>query len=65
MFSIKDVPGVLEKEGGEVLAIPRRIESELGQALVQFGRGIHDRSTGGDNVQIIELETTVRVSKEK
>ena len=49
----------------EVLAIPRRIESELGKAIVQRGLGIHDRSTGGDNVQILELKTMVRVSKEQ
>ena len=65
MLSIKDVPGILEKGGGEVLAIPRRIESELGQVIVQCGRGIHDRRTGGGNVQILDLETMARVSKEQ
>ena len=63
MLSINDAPGILEKEGGEVLAMPLRIEGELGQVVVQRGRGIRDRDIGGDNVQI--LETMVRVSKEQ
>ena len=63
MLSIKDVPGILEKGWGGVLSIPLRIEGELGQAIVQCGLGIHDRSTDDGNVQIIE--TMVHVSKEQ
>ena len=33
--------------------------------VVKRGRGIHDRRAGGDNVQILEIETMVRVSKEQ
>ena len=63
LLSTKEAPGILVKEGGEVLAIPVRIECELGQVIVQFGRGIHDRITDCDNVQI--LETMMRVSREQ
>ena len=61
MLSIKDVPVILEKEGEEASAIPLILDSELGQAIVQCGQGIHDRGTDGDNVQI--LETMASVSK--
>ena len=63
MLSIKDVPVILKKEGEEVLAIPERIEGELGKVIVQRGRRIHNKDVGGDNFQI--LETLVRGSKEQ
>ena len=63
MLSIQDVPGLLEIEGKEILAIPTRIESELRQVILQRGQGTHDRSDGGDNVQI--LERVAFVSKEQ
>ena len=53
-MSIKDVPVILKKEGGEVLAIPARIEGGLGQVIVQCGRRIRNKEVGGSNVQILE-----------
>ena len=50
------------KDGG-ILAIPARIESELGQAIVQCGREARDGSAGGGNVQI--LESMVRLGREQ
>ena len=63
MLSIQDVPGIFEIEGKEILATPTRIESELRQVISQRGPGTHDRSDGGDTVQI--LERVVCVSKEQ
>ena len=54
MLSKRDVPGILEIEGSEILAIPARVENELRPVLLQCGQGTHERSDGGDNVQILE-----------
>ena len=53
-MSIQDAPRVSGAEGGEILAIPTRIENEFTQVIIQCDQGEHGRNGGGDHVQIIE-----------
>ena len=59
MLSIQDVPRVLELEGGEILAIPTRIENEIRQGLIHCDQEGHGRNDGGGNVQILERAVCV------
>ena len=55
MLSIEDVPRVSEAEGGEISAIPTRIENEFRQVIIQRDQGGRGRNGGGGgHVQILE-----------
>ena len=62
MLSITDAPKISKEEGEEILEISERIESELGQVIIQRRRGIPDQAESGGDVQI--LEKVVSGSKE-
>ena len=55
MLSIQDAPRVSEVQGGELLAIPTRIENKFRRVIIQRDQGGRGRNGGGGgHVQILE-----------
>ena len=54
MLSVKDVPNLVAEEGGEILAIPGRLDKEIKKIIIQCKQDEHDKNREVGNVQILE-----------
>ena len=54
MLSVKDVPNLVAEEGGEILAIPGRLDKEIKKIIIQCKQDEHDKKHEVGNVRILE-----------